>query len=76
MQGKKIPELQAFEADYQWAEDNKEHLLERYREQWVAIRNGRVFANAPDLTELLEKLTDPAHTCIVYITSESLEMVL
>ena len=33
-------------------------------------------ASGPDLAGLLSKLSDPAHTCVDFITRESLEMVL
>jgi hypothetical protein len=69
-------ELIAFEADHTWVSDNLEKLLVQYTDQWVAVKNGKVLASDPDLTGLLDKLSDPAHTCVEFITREPLEMVL
>ncbi len=68
--------LLAFEADYVWINENLETLLEQYAEQWIAVENGQVIASDPELTGLLPKLPDPAHTCVEFITREPLEMVL
>ena len=69
-------ELLAFEADHLWINENLETLLERYADQWIAVRHGQVIANDSDLTGLLSKLPDPAHTCVEFITREPLEMIL
>jgi len=69
-------ELVAFEADHLWVNENLETLLDRYADQWIAVRHGHVIADAPDLTALLSKLPDPAHTCVEFITREPLEMIL
>ncbi len=50
--------------------------LEQYADQWIAVKGGEVIASDPDLTGLLSKLPDPAHTCVEFITREPLEMVL
>jgi hypothetical protein len=76
MNGQLIKELLAFEADHTWINENLETLLDQYADQWIAVKNGQVLANDPDLTGLLSKLSDPAHTCVEYITREPLEMVL
>ncbi len=68
--------LLSFEADHVWVSENFETLLKQYAEQWIAVKDGKVIASAPDLTELLSKLHDPAYTCIEFITNESLEMIL
>ena len=68
--------LLSFEADHVWVNENLETLLEQYVDQWIAIKNGQVLASDPDLTGLLSKLPDPAHTCVEFITREPLEMVL
>jgi len=69
-------ELLAFEADHIWVSENLETLLEQYADQWIAVKDGKVIASEPDLTELLSKLSDPAHICVEFITREPLEMVL
>ncbi len=68
--------LLAFEADHTWINSNLDALLTQYTDQWVAVREGRVIASAPDLDSLLSGLSDPAHTCVEFITREPLEMVL
>ena len=69
-------QLLAFEADHVWINENLETLLEQYAEQWIAVKNGQVIASDPDLTGLISKLPDPAHTCVEFITDELLKMVL
>jgi len=69
-------QLLAFEADHVWVHENLETLLGQYAEQWIAVKNGQVIASDPDLTGLISKLPDPAHTCVEFITDEPLEMIL
>jgi len=69
-------QLLAFEADHLWISKNLKVLLKKYANQWVAVKNGQVIASDPELTGLLPKLPDPAHTCVEFITREPLEMVL
>ncbi len=69
-------ELLAFEADHVWISENLKTLLDQYAEQWIAVKDGKVIASDPELAGLLSKLPDPAHTCVEFITSEPLEMVL
>jgi len=68
--------LITFEADHVWVSKNMGTLLEKYADQWIAVKNGQVIASDPDLTGLLNRLPDPAHTCVEFITREPLEMVL
>lgn len=68
--------LLAFEADHLWINENLETLLEQYAEQWIAVENGKVTASDSDLAGLISKLSDPAHTCVEFITREPLEMIL
>jgi len=68
--------LHSFESEHIWLEEHRAFLLEKYSDQWVAVRSGQVIASCPDFSELLSKLSDPAHTCIEYITRESVEMIL
>ena len=69
-------ELVAFEADHLWVNENLETLLERYADQWIAVKHKQVIANDPGLTGVISKLSDPAHTCVEFITREPLEMIL
>lgn len=68
--------LRAFEADHVWVSERREWLLRQYPNQWIAVKEGRVIASDPDLLALRSQLSDPAHTCIEFITREPLEMVL
>lgn len=68
--------LLAFAADHAWVHQNLESLLAHYADQWIAVANGQVIASDPDLEVLVSKLTDPAHTCVQFITREPMEMVL
>lgn len=76
MDNRLTPDLLAFEADHAWIDRNREMLLERYADQWVAVKDGRVIASAPDLEALLSQVPDPAHLCVEFVTREHLEMVL
>ena len=76
MKSQLTDELLAFEADHVWVSENLKTLLEQYAEQWIAVKDGKVIASDPDLTGLLSKLSDPAHTCVEFINCEPLEMVL
>ncbi len=76
MNNRLTDELLAFEADHVWVSGNLETLLKRYTDQWIAVKDGKVIASAPDLGGLLSKLSDPARTCVEFITHEPLEMVL
>ncbi|MDQ7780625.1 MAG: DUF5678 domain-containing protein [Planctomycetota bacterium] len=76
MKNQLTPQLRAFEADHAWVTENLGSLLQQYANQWVAVRDGQVIAACTELEALLTKLPDPAHTCIEFVTSEPLEMVL
>jgi hypothetical protein len=69
-------QLRAFADDHTWVNDNLDSLLDKYAEQWIAVKNRRVIASDVDLMRLREKLTQPAHTCIEFVTHEPLEMLL
>lgn len=76
MNGQFTNELLVFEGDHAWVNENLETLLGQYADQWIAVKNGQVVASDPDLSGLLSKLPDPAHTCVEFITREPLEIVL
>jgi len=76
MNGQLTNDLHTFEDDHVWVSKNLDTLLEQYADQWIAVKNGQVVASDPDLSGLLSKLPDPAHTCVEFITREPLEMVL
>jgi len=76
MRSQLTKEILAFESDHIWVHENFDDLLKKYPDQWIAVKDHRVIASGPDLSELREKLSDPAHTCIEFVTREHLEMVL
>jgi hypothetical protein len=69
-------QLRAFADDHTWVNDNLDSLLNQYAEQWIAVKDRRVIASDVDLMRLREKLADPAHTCVEFVTREPLEMLL
>ena len=71
-----VKELLTFEADHVWVNENLETLIKQYPDQWIAVKDNKVIASDPELTGLISKLPDPAHTCVEFITREPLEMVL
>jgi len=68
--------LHAFEADHRWITENFETLSEQYVDLWIAVKNCRVIGSDPDPATQRSKLSDPADTCVEFITREPLEMVL
>ncbi len=76
MTNKLTNEVLAFEADHVWVNENRDMLLRRYVDQWIAVETRQVIASDPELAGLLSKLPDPAYTCVEFITHEPLEMVL
>ena len=69
-------DLLVFQADHVRINDKVGTLLDRYADQWIAVKGSQVIASDPHLSGLLRKLPDPAHTCVEFITRERLEMVL
>ena len=69
-------ELRAFAEDHVWVNDHLESLLDKYAEQWIAVKNRRVIASDVDLMLLREKLADSANTCVEFVTREPREMLL
>jgi len=76
MEKESTNELLAFEADHAWVSENMEPLLKLYTDQWIGVKNGKVIASDSNLSVLLSKLPEPAHTAIEFITSEPLEIVM
>ena len=76
MKVRPIHKLLAFEEDRVWISKNWETLLEKYPEEWIAVKENKVIARDPDLSRLLSKLSDPSHTCIEFITREPIETIL
>jgi len=69
-------EILDFESDHIWVHEKFDDLFEKYADQWIGVKNHQVIASDPDLMVLRNKLPDPTHTCIEFITREHLEMVL
>ena len=68
--------LLSFASDHLWIHENRDVLLRQYSNQWIGVKSGQVIASDPDLTRLLSRLSDPAYTCVEFMTGEPLEMVL
>jgi hypothetical protein len=68
--------LQQFADDHVWIDQNREMLLEKYAEQWVAVEKGKVIASDPDFKALLAKLSNPAFTCTEFITRQPVEFMI
>lgn len=69
-------EIKAYAEDHKWIRDHLEALFDKYPEQWIAVKNQEVIASDVDLMLLREKLAEPAHTCVEFVTREPLEMLL
>jgi hypothetical protein len=68
--------LEQFADDHVWIARNREKLLEQYGEQWIAVENGKVIANDPDVHALRKKLANPAFTCVEFITHQPMEFMI
>jgi hypothetical protein len=68
--------LEQFADDHVWIAHNREKLLAQYGEQWIAVENGKVIANDPDVHGLRKKLARPAFTCVEFLSHEPLEMLI
>lgn len=69
-------DLEQFAADHVWIDENRDALLARYADQWIAVRDAQVIASDPDLSNLIARLPDPPHTCIEFLGREPVEMIL
>lgn len=69
-------EILAFESDHIWVHKNFDDLLKDYQDQWIGVKDHQVIASDPELLGLRDKLPDPTHTCIEFVTREHLEMIL
>jgi hypothetical protein len=69
-------QLREFTEDHNWIDRNESTLLEKYAEQWIAVKNKNVIASDTDFESLQSKLADPSHTCIEFLSHEPLEMML
>jgi hypothetical protein len=71
-----VEAIRQFEADHMWVAEHRDELLRQYADQWIAVEGGRVIGHDTDLDRLLDRLPDPAQTCIEFISAEPVEMVL
>ncbi len=53
-----VKELQRFQKDIDYFELHQRELLQRYPDEWVAIFNGRVVGDNPDVEPLLRSLEE------------------
>jgi hypothetical protein len=65
--------LARFRSDAEYVDAHRNELLARYPECWVAVFNGRVVADDPDLDGMLKKLRDrgipPSHVYRAYLST-------
>lgn len=57
----------AYEEDFVWIDNNWDELYRAYADQWIAVVDGKVVANATEFDELLLQLDDPQHTAVEFI---------
>jgi len=76
MTDKYTKEILAFADDHVWLYENFDALLKKYQDLWIGVKDHKVIASDPDLIKLRDKLPDPTHTCVEFITREHLEMIL
>ncbi|TSC62325.1 MAG: hypothetical protein G01um101448_293 [Parcubacteria group bacterium Gr01-1014_48] len=57
----------AYEEDIVWIDNNWDELCKAYADQWIAVIDGKVIANAIELDDLLVQLDDPACTAVEFI---------
>ena len=69
-------DLLRFEAAHVWIDQNREMLLARYPDQWIAVQDDQVIASDPEFEGLLAKLPDPSRTCVEFMTPEPIEIVV
>ncbi|MCS7061299.1 MAG: DUF5678 domain-containing protein [Anaerolineae bacterium] len=60
-----------FEREQQWIADHYAELVERYAEEWIAVKDQQVIAHSNDLTQLLNQVPDLEHTCIEFIEQQA-----
>lgn len=69
-------DLLRFEAAHVWIDHNREMLLAKYPDQWIAVRGSQLLAGDPDFDNLLAKLPDPSRTAVEFVTQEPIETVV
>lgn len=69
-------DLKSFEEDHVWMDANRDHLASNYANRWIGVRHGAVVASDASLDALIQKLPDPAHTAVEFISTEEAVVVL
>ncbi len=74
-------QLEAFDSNFVWLDENYDELTHRYAEQYVAVLHQKVVAHDADLDRLMEKLRakypDEVNAIAVeYVTKQKFQMVL
>lgn len=57
--------LRATDATMQWLWDLPDEVRVRYSGQWIAAKDCRILASAPTMSELCDKLDNPADPAII-----------
>jgi hypothetical protein len=64
------------EENRQWVNDHREHLVERYPNQFVCVQSGEVVAAGTDLREMLKDLELAPDAICEYILPHGTAMIL
>lgn len=73
-------ELARFRSDAEYVESHRDELLERYPDRWVAVYDGQVVADDPELDLLLQTVRDrglpPSHVYRTHLSTREELLIL
>lgn len=72
--------LAGFNNDFEWFLRNREELLPRYEDKWIAIHGKAILDSHEDLTTLVKRLRakglQPEQVLIQFLSKEPIEAIL
>jgi len=72
--------LAGFNNDFEWFLRNREELLPRYEDKWIAIHSKAILDSHEDLTTLVKRLRakglQPEQVLIQFLSKEPIEAIL
>ena len=72
--------LPAFEANHRYLRENYADLLKEYPEQWIAVHEQRVVANAPSMAKIFTTINqlgiDRHFTVVEFLNTDSRPLIL
>lgn len=78
--GKQKAELQAFERNMKWFQENYEKLKEGYAGEYVAVNNGKVVSHNRDarvlIKALYEQYGDIGAFVVEFVSKSKMELIL